>query len=317
MKAGFPRRRPCLVLDLDGSLPGQPGLRARIDANEATRIDARDLAPRLRIHGSRSVLGQLRDRVEAAFPIAAVAPPTIFYGSGDFHHLALVFLAAQREPFTLLHIDNHPDWTRFPATVNCGGWISRALTLPLVEHIVTVGPSGDDFIRPQWKFANLAAIRHGRLEVHPFRAPPSRLWGRAIQAPGCRTEAGRLIWDELAMQSWDNFSRSLDGRLPQAPIWVSFDKDALSHEEAVTNWNQGGLRLEDVLALVGRLCRRRPFLGMDVCGDYSAPVFGDPFRAFLSATDRPAMAAPDPARARAVNDAANRRILAAAQGWAA
>ncbi|PZW49198.1 arginase family enzyme [Humitalea rosea] len=306
----------CLVLDLDGSLPGQPALRRRLEAGAATLVPATDLAARLRILADPAALAALRQRIAVAFPVAGGPPPVVFYGSGDFHHLAALFLGALPGPLTVLHIDNHPDWTRFPATLNCGAWVCRALELPQVQRVITIGPASDDFVRPEWKFANLAAIRQGRLEVHPFRAAPSRLWGRAVEAPGCHTEAGRLVWHELAATPWSAFVRALDARLPATPFWVSFDKDALTAEEAVTNWDQGALRLDDVLALVARLGRRRRWLGMDVCGDYSPPVFPDPLRAMLSAIDRPGLPRPPPGHAAAVNDRTNARILDAVEGWA-
>ncbi|ATR18891.1 Agmatinase (plasmid) [Roseomonas mucosa] len=209
---------------------------------------------------------------------------------------------------TLLHFDNHPDWVRFPATVNCGAWINRALELPQVAQVVTIGPAGEDLVRPQWKGANLRALREGRLEVHAWRGMESRYWGRPFEAPGCRAGGGRIAWDSLADASWDGFLEALDARLPGRPLWFSLDKDVLGPNEALTNWEQGGMALSAILGAVQRLGRRRGILGMDVCGDYSPPRFRDPFRWLLSATDRATVPEPS-AAALAVNDRSNRRIL--------
>lgn len=306
-----------LLLDLDGSLTEQPGLRRRLANGAMRRLDARDLANKLRIVAGRAALDALESRLASDFPVANGPPPLIFYGSGDFHHLCALFLKALPGPFLVLHIDNHPDWTSFPATWNCGAWVNRALELPGVRRVVTVGPASDDFVRPQFKFANLDAIRRGWLEVHPWRAPSSLLWGRRIVSPGCVTWKGRLVWRCLENRSWDSFVEEMDLRLPLMPVWVSLDKDALVPAEAVTNWDQGGLTLDAVLTLVHRLATRRRLLGMDVCGDHSPPVFTDPFRAFLSATDRPEVPTTDPATALAVNDRTNTRILEAADAMAA
>ncbi|CAO3358336.1 hypothetical protein [Azospirillum melinis] len=310
-----------LLIDLDGSLTAQPGMQRRLAGGSMTRIDARDLASSLRIVAGQGALSSLRERIADACPIAdPIAhgpPPLIFYGSGDFHHLATLFLQALSGPVLVLHIDNHPDWTGWPATWNCGAWVNRALELPSVHRIVTVGPASDDFIRPQWAFANLEAIRQGRLEVHPWHAEPSRLWGRPVEGPGCATRAGRIVWQCLEGRSWDEVVDGFDARLPLLPLWVSLDKDALIPAEAVTNWDQGGLTLDAVLALVRRLAERRRILGMDVCGDYSRPVFSDPFRALLSATDRPRLAQPDPRTAAAINDTTNIRIMLAVDEMAA
>lgn len=300
----------CILVDLDGALPEQPTLRARLDAGTATLVAARDLASGLRIVAGRPGLDALRCRL-AGLLDPARRPPLIFYGSGDFHHLAVVFLAALRECVTLVHIDNHPDWTTFPATVNCGAWVNRALELPTVRRVVTIGPSGSDLRHPEWKFANLEALRRGDLEVHAWRAPPTRFWGRPILASGCTTWSGRLVWHNLADRPWDQAAEALVRRLPTGPIWISLDKDVLTAQDAVTDWDQGGMRLEDVLQLISRMVRRHKLLGMDVCGDHSSPVFRDPFRRLLSRADRPRLPAVDRARAIAVNDRTNGRIIAA------
>lgn len=316
-RRGAPAAVRSLLIDLDGAVADQPEVQRRLAAGTMTRVDARDLAGRLRIVASRAALADLRGRIAQAFPLADGPPPLIFYGSGDFHHLAALFLSALSGPLMVLHIDNHPDWTTFPATWNCGSWVNRALELPGVRRIVTIGPTSGDLDRPQWTFGNLGAIRRGRLEVHPWRAPSSRLWGHPIDAPGCTTVKGRLVWHCLEDQRWEDFVDGLDHRLPPLPLWVSLDKDALVPADAVTNWDQGGLTLDAVLMLIRRLAGRRRLLGMDVCGDHSPPVFSDPFRAFLSATDRPALPAASPDAACAVNNRTNTRIMEAADSMAA
>ena len=301
-------RPPVLVLDLDGSLTAQPALAGLLRDGRALSIEARDLAPRLRILAARGPLARLRDRLHEAAGAENVPGTLAFYGSGDFHHLATLFLARLREEVTLLHFDNHPDWVRFPATVNCGAWVNRALELPQVAQVVTIGPAGEDLVRPQWKGANLRALREGRLEVHAWRGSESRYRGRPFAVPGCRAGGGRIAWDSLADASWDGFLEALDARLPGRPLWVSLDKDVLAPGEALTNWEQGGMALSAILDAVRRLGRRRGVLGIDVCGDYSRPRFRDPFRWLLSATDRAAVPEPS-AAALAVNDRSNRRIL--------
>lgn len=306
----------CLILDLDGALTGQSCLARRVGAGAATRIDARDLGPRLRIVANGRGLADLHQRVEAAFPMTGNAAPLIFYGSGDYHHLAAFFLRWVSEPVTVLHFDNHPDWTLFPRTWNCGAWVNRALENQAVSRVVTIGPASDDFVRPQWQFANLEALRMGRVEMHPWQVAPSRIWGRPVSAAGCHTQDGHIRWHNLADADWAAFVDDLDHRLPPGALWVSLDKDVLTLDEAVTNWDQGGMSLSAILDLVRRLARTRRLRGMDVCGDYSPPRFTDPFRWFLSATDRPAVPPIDPANANLINDRTNQRILAVADAMA-
>ena len=296
-----------ILLDLDHSVVAQPGLAALARLGHAVRLDATDLAPQLRIVASRPAARSLSARLA---PVFATRAPLIFYGSGDFHHLTTIFLSLLREPTTVLHFDNHPDWVRFPPTLNCGGWVSRALALPHVNRVVTIGPAGCDLRHPELKGADLPALRAGRHEVHPWRAVDSSYWGRRIAAVACRTKGWTLRWDGLEGRSIETFADELAERLPPTALWITIDKDVLSPEEAVTNWDQGSMPLSSVLAVIGRLARGRRLQGADVCGDYSLPRFRDPFRWFLSATDRVARA-PATAADLALNDSVNVRIAGA------
>lgn len=297
-----------LVIDLDGAVAGQPLLAGLIARDLAAKVDARDLAPKLRIVASRTAAIELRERLAAYWTDSE--PPLLFYGSGDFHHLCAVFLSFVDEPVTVIQFDNHPDWISIPKTLNCGSWVNRALELDHVERVVTIGPASDDLAKPERKKANLQAIRDGRLEVHAWRAAPTGLKGPAVEAPGCRTEDGRIVWDELAERDFDAFVDELDERLPMTPLWITLDKDVLGSDEAVTNWDQSELTADQVIAAVRRLGARRRILGIDVCGDYSRPRYADPFRFLLSAFDHPRMARPD-AESLAVNDRTNARLHAA------
>lgn len=272
------------VIDLDGSLAAQEPLRQRIDAGSATRIDAADLAGRLRIVASRSALQSLASRLQSA---AGDETTVTFYGSGDFHHLTAGLVAALDEPLTIVHFDNHPDWVRFPATVNCGAWVNRALELPHVRKVVTIGPCSDDLVRPELQFANLDAVRDGRIVLYPWRHPPSRVWGRYGRTRCYRQEGGHLHWRNLADESWADFLDELVEAIPTRAIWLTIDKDVLGRIDALTNWDQGSLPLDHLIAAIERLAGERRIAGVDVCGDWSEPRFVDPFRATLAYFDHP------------------------------
>lgn len=78
--------------------------------------------------------------------------------------------------------------------------------------------------------------------------------------------------------------------------------------EAVTNWDQGDMALDHILAAIRRLAVSFRIVGIDVCGDYSRPRLRDPLRAFLSWSDHPALPPHDEADL-AVNDRTNARLL--------
>jgi arginase family enzyme len=294
------------VIDLDGAVTRQPFLGNLIEAGEAGYIDARDLAPKLRIVANRRVLAELKARMEVHKN--ASAPDVIFYGSGDFHHLVWLFLQQLEEPVTVVHFDNHPDWVRFPNTVNCGSWVARALESHNVRKVVTIGPCSDDLFRPELKSAVLSAVRERRLEIYAWHARPTRLWGAPISVPGVRTVGRNLVWRNLADENWDTFVDEMVLSLPETAIWITIDKDVLARDEAVTNWDQGMMRVEQLLVGVRAVASHRKIVGIDVCGDYSPPKFDDLFRALLAWWDHPAMIQPGEIEL-AINDKTNTRLV--------
>jgi len=297
------------VIDLDGSVADQPFVNTLGASDDADTVEARDLAPKLRIVANRAAARALSGRIAAK---QGGSRGIYFLGSGDFHHLTLLLLKLVKEPVTLIHFDNHPDWVRFGFPLNCGSWINRALELPMLQRVITIGPSSDDLSNPELKAANLAAIREGRLEVYAYRAAPTRLWGAPVNGPGVSTSGGRLFWRSLANESWPAFLAELKQRLPHGALWFSIDKDVLSESEAVTNWDQGEMQLDQVIEAVKVLSAGRQVAGIDICGDYSEPRFSDPLRAFLSWTDRENRDI-SPAQAKSVNTLANERLIECAR----
>lgn len=281
------------VIDLDAGVAAQEPLRRRIDAGAATRIDAADLACRLRIVASREALQSLASRLAPDAGSGREITVT-FYGSGDFHHLTASLVSGVEEDVTIVHFDNHPDWVRFPATVNCGAWVNRALELPHVRKVVTIGPCSDDLVRPELQFANLAAVRDGRIALYPWRHQPSRVWGRYGRTACYRQEGGHLHWRNLAEEDWSDFLDELVEAIPTRAIWLTIDKDVLGPEDAFTNWDQGEMPLTHLLRAVQRLASARAIRGIDVCGDWSKPRFTDPFRATLAYFDHPKGLKPEP-----------------------
>lgn len=274
------------VIDLDGSAAVQEPLHRRIDAGAATRIDATDLGSALRIVASRRALSLLHERLRAK-PMREGEASVTFYGSGDFHHLTAGLLAQTGRPLTVVHFDNHPDWVRFPATVNCGAWVNRALELDHVKRVVTIGPCSSDLVRPEWQFPNLEAVSDGRIELYPWRHAPSRVWRRYRDGRGHKQRAGALHWRNLADENWSDFLDELIRNLPTRRIWLTIDKDVLGPADAATNWDQGELPLENLLLAIERLAEQCEIVGIDICGDYSEPRFADPFRATLAYFDHP------------------------------
>ncbi|MFG1380983.1 arginase family protein [Xanthobacter versatilis] len=295
------------VIDLDGALTVQDEVMAGLPGCDADLFIARDLAPRLRLLAGRSALKTLAERL---------GPPTrgeiCFYGSGDFHHLSHLLVSRFDQPMSVVHFDNHPDWTRFPRTLNCGSWVSRLLEQRNIERVVTLGPCSSDLNAPQLKGADLPLLRAGRLEVHPLASGATFYAGPGFETAGVRGAAGiaadGLRWEGLEDGDFAEHVETIAGQLPATPLWITLDKDVLGPDEAVTNWDQGRLPLHLVLQAITRFARHRPVLGMDVCGDYSPEGDNGALRTLLANLDRDQRRDPH-GNAIAVNGATNGRIL--------
>lgn len=280
---------------------------AALQEGRAQYIGLRGEERSLRLWASRYSMRELASRL-AALPPPGNGPLVTFYGSGDYHHIAVALIGAVAEPVTVVHFDNHADWVRVPATHNCGGWVNRALALPQVRRVVTLGVCSDDLELPQLKTGNLPALASGRIELHAWRAPPSRVWGRIGDGHGHAQVGRHLVWNGLADLNWGDFLRALVARLPTEAVWVTIDKDVLRAADAVSNWDQGQMPLDALLAALKSLASSRRIVGVDVCGEYSRPRFSDPIKQIAAWLDHPRVA-PLPPQILARNDRTNRALI--------
>lgn len=288
------------LLHMDGSLMAQPTLSGLAGSGLAQVINLKAEADALRLWARRADMIALARRMTEDGPPPGDGAEITFMGSGDFHHLTAPLVARHAgTSLSIVHFDNHPDWGKWPPAYHCGSWVNRVLDMDHVAKVVTIGPcAGPNW--PQLKGANLKALADPRYELHPWRMAPSRLLG------------GRTIaWNNLADGGWPGFATALAGRLPTEAVYVSIDKDVLHPDEAVTNWNQGEMRLDHVLECLRALAAQRRIVGIDVCGEFAPPRFPSLPKRVLARFDQPRPpAVPDLTR----NDDANRRLLEAIDG---
>ncbi|ADP70259.1 hypothetical protein Rvan_0985 [Rhodomicrobium vannielii ATCC 17100] len=305
------------LIHLDDAFVGQ---RAFLDAcaeRRAVSVDATADGPRVRLWGYDADLARLEAKLGASAGGADGGPVLAFLGSGDFHHVSAMLIARAAatgsRPFTVVHFDNHPDWVRCSSGMHCGSWVNRALGIPNVAKIVTVGVCSKDLQHPEWKGGNLAALKEGRLELFPFAQAPSKVSGDYGAGASHRQEGGHVRWTCIEDIGLAAFGELLLSRIETADIYITLDKDALAPADAVTNWDQGKLSLDDVLRLIGRLAERHIIVGADVVGDYSAPAYAGGVWPYVrkwgeSIIDHPRVALAASAVA-ATNEATNLRLL--------
>jgi len=295
------------ILDLDGALATQSSLAQAAAWDSVRTIALRDLAPRLRLWSRDASMRVARARIAAH---AVDGPAVSLLGSGDFHHIAALLHERVREPFTIVHIDNHPDWVRLAPRWHCGSWVNRALRLPQVAKVITLGPCSEDLSRPDLKGGNLPALSAGRIVLWPWSHAPTTSWRRVADGLGHRYEHGRIVWRNLAES---NLAAALDAiilAIPTDCIWFSIDKDVLAEPEAVTNWDQGQMPLAAVLDTIRTLAAHKRVLGADICGEYSPPQHRNWLKRWESQMDQPQREEVG-AAALARNEATNRSLLGA------
>jgi len=294
------------ILDLDGALDAQATLRDAAQWSSFSRIELRDLGPRLRLWSRDRNMRLARARIAAQ----CRAEPTVhLLGSGDFHHLAVLLQEQAREPITIVHVDNHPDWVRLAPRWHCGSWVNQALRLPHVARVITLGPCSDDLVRPDLKGGNLSALGAGRIVLFPWQHAPSKVCWRIADGAGHRYRNGFLHWRNLAESGVENALDAIISRISTDAIWFSIDKDVLPESEALTNWDQGQMPLAAVTQIISALGARKRIAGADICGEYSQAEHRNLFKRWEARMDQPQPLADATLLAR--NEQTNRRLLAA------
>ena len=174
-----------------------------------------------------------------------------FLDNGNYHYLSALTTEQIKIPYALLLIDHHPD-CRTPAfgdVLSCGSWVLRALqTQPMLRRVVMAG------VDEQLFYEELGACADAMDRNH--------LSGEVL--PGREAERIRLVPDSGGSLRTESVMRQLPEDLP---VFLSIDKDVLSTEDVRTNWDQGEMRLEELLSHVESVGRGRRILGVDICGE--------------------------------------------------
>ncbi|NTE54625.1 arginase [Agrobacterium tumefaciens] len=266
-----------LLLHLDDALELQPDfVRACTLAGACHHVD-KSSGKAIRLWGRQKMLAELGRDIARSLPPRSKGPQLAFIGSGDFHHVTALLLDAALERYpvstTLVHFDNHPDWVNFEGGMHCGSWINSALSNANVAKVVTIGVCSSDLRNPERKGANLSWLRQGKLELYPYEHPPSRVKADYGNGASYRQDRGALHWNSISEIGEDNFIDRILSRISTEAVYFTIDKDVLAVDDAVTNWDQGRMRLPYLMALISEIGSRHHVIGADVIGDYSAPHY--------------------------------------------
>jgi hypothetical protein len=291
------------ILDLDGSVTAQHGLRRLWPHVFA----AQDWGTRIRLACTFAGFWEFQRHLETLFGPADETPPLTLYGSGDFHHVTLALLRRLATPFNLLVLDKHPDWVRRVPVMHCGTWLAHALHLPTLRRVFHVG--GDlDFDNAYRWLAPWDELRTGRLVVLPaVRRFERGDWASIPHEPLRAQPAIPATQERL-----DELLAPYRMELEQVPLYITVDKDVLTSDDAVVNWDSGHLTVAEAQAVTAAFttAANGRLAGVDLVGDWSPVRVDGWFRRVLHWTEHNTQTV-DAARAAECNEETNLRLIAA------
>jgi len=265
------------LLHLDDALKTQPDFISASLKKNAYEIDM-DAAD-IRLWGNKNDIKAFAEKLKKNLRPNG-KPVVTFMGSGDFHHVTSLLLECvvpEQSKAAVIHFDNHPDWVHCKNGVHCGSWVNRANALPQIEKIVTIGVCSDDLKFPEFKGANLQAMCAGKLEIYPYFHEATRVFRQYGKGPGYSQRGGKIEWRNIEAQNADEFITEILESISSSEVYVTIDKDVLAHDDAITNWDQGRMRMPFLMKSLRKIMEKKNILGLDVTGDYSVPRYTGPW----------------------------------------
>ncbi|MEI8349653.1 MAG: hypothetical protein WCI77_05825 [Candidatus Omnitrophota bacterium] len=274
-------------------------------------VDCTSEAPYLRYWADRKGLERLQHKLSPQ-----ERNITTLYGSGDFHHISIALLAQFAQPISLVVFDHHPDWDGLPPQLSCGSWVNTVAARENVKKVILLGPSCEDLSTRGLLTASFCGLRNRKVEIFPYSRPPAKVFLRPLDGVSClNTKKGyfcsTIQWQNLAEKSIESFLEELAARIPTDDIYISIDKDCLTRAHAVTNWEEGSIPLDWLLAAIGILKSKKNVAGMDITGEYSSIYLRSLVKRVISFFDHPknTFLAQDLERINALNEITNLKIL--------
>ena len=252
----------CTIQNFTGVYAEQPfmqGLRGR----DGTRyIDCSDI-PGTDCYCDDEAVEAIRKRIADAG--ITHARGIHFFDNGNYHYMSKIWTDMVQEPFSLVVFDHHPDMQepRFGNILSCGGWVKKVLEENKFVQSVTLIEVADHLAEEIPPHDKVMIIRESELYQIPGQARND-----AIRIPD---QARNDAIANTVQTSWRPWSRHLES----ASLYISIDKDALSHAHAATNGDQGSLGLEHMKAIISEIAKDRKIIGVDICGERARDFAGD------------------------------------------
>ena len=190
------------------------------------------------------------ERRIAEYPLAGIH----FIDSGNYHYMTRLFTKRVGCPYDLIVFDNHTDCkpSMIPELLSCGAWAKQVLEEDEnLQRLILIGPPRE-------------AINEIEIDIG----------NREKLVTVSREELGSIRISE--MTDPDVLYRLCRDKMPAEglmhPLYLSIDKDVLDKEYAMTNWDQGGMSLDQLKAWLRFFSEENRktgygILAVDICGE--------------------------------------------------
>ncbi|WP_019121641.1 arginase family protein [Brevibacillus massiliensis] len=152
-----------------------------------------------------------------------------YIGSGNHHYVSYAFLSEIDHPFSLVLFDNHTD-------------AQQSDQLP---GLLTCGSWVAEAIT---RLPLLQQVVWVGVQSDSFSGDPG-IRSKMLLLPDLE-HPGQLLSSLVADD-----------------IYISIDKDVLDEADAVTNWDQGKMRLKQLIMALHTLVLNKNVIGIDICGE--------------------------------------------------
>lgn len=159
-----------------------------------------------------------------------------FIGNGNYHYISYLFLLEIQNPFTLVLFDHHTDMIRpiCDTLISCGSWVLKAIgKISELKKVVIIG------------------VRQDLVEIIPLYLNEKVF----CFSKECLWEDKRIKEDILSQIITQN-------------VYISIDKDVLDETEVLVNWDQGSMKLKQLIDLICYIAKYKKIYGIDICGEY-------------------------------------------------
>jgi hypothetical protein len=142
-----------------------------------------------------------------------------------------------------------------------------------IDKVITIGANSKDLNFPEFKGANLKAIKEEKIILYPYNHEPSFVFGNYKGGENYEQNGRKIYWKNIINITPTDLLLTINKQIKTSRIYISIDKDVLTFNDAVTNWDQGQVKLDYIIETIKLLKEKYNIIGADVTGDYSVPYY--------------------------------------------